>query len=216
MARITEDAYQDAMSRRQGWAAKGVKSGSGKPFAMPNPPGTLPSKATKKGKKTPAGAKLGDPGYVSPHAVALAQLAKNPDARTGHQEYFIQVELFARVEVQDPELYALMSAVPNGGYRPGRTAGMMRASGQKDGYPDILVDLPAGVYHGARLELKAKGGRVSEAQTLKLRLLSGLGYYCALVEELDETFEVLMRYRHLQPGEVMPPWPRNAAWQEET
>lgn len=217
MARFDEGFLRDQVTKRQGWASKGLRAGSGKAFTLPNPPGSVQSKGSgkkKKGKTIP-GLKLGDPGYVSPHAVALAMLAKDPSLRTGNQEYYEQVDLFARVEVMDPELYALMSAVPNGGYRPGKTAGMMKASGQKDGYPDVVVDLPAGVYHGCRLELKAKGGRVSEYQTIKLRLLSGRGYYCALVEGVDEALSVLMKYRALQKGEVMPPWPRNSAWDNE-
>ena len=215
MARFDEGFLRDQVAKRQGWAGKGVLAGSGKSFALPNPPGSVPSKGKRKGGKSIPGAKLGDPGYVSPHAVAMAALAKNPSLRDGNHEYYEQVALFAHVEVADPELYSLMSAIPNGGYRPGKTAGMMKASGQKDGYPDLIVDLPAGVYHGLRLELKAKGGRVSESQIIKLRLLSGRGYYCALVEGVDEALSVLMAYRRLQIGEVTPPWPRNSAWENE-
>lgn len=215
MARFDEGFLSEQVAKRQGWASKGFRAGSGKSFTMPNPPGSVPSKG-KKGKKSIPGAKLGDPGYVSPHAVALAILAKDPSQRKGNQEYYEQVELFARVEVMDPELYALMSAVPNGGYRPGKTAGMMKASGQKDGYPDVLVDLPCGIYHGCRLELKNKeGGEVSGAQVIKLRLLSERGYYCALVAGVEEAFEVLMLYRRLGTGEAMPPWSRNATWEEK-
>lgn len=210
MPRFDEGFLMAQVSKRQGWAQKGLRTGSGKSFSLPNPPGAVPSKGKK---KKPVGAKLGDPGYVSPHAVAMALLAKNPDLRKGNQEYYEQVELFARVEVMDPELYSLISAVPNGGYRPGKTAGMMKASGQKDGYPDIIVDLPCGVYHGCRMELKAKGGKVSEPQVLKLRLLSERGYYCTLVEGVEEALDELMRYRRLLFSEVMPPWPRNSAWQ---
>lgn len=214
MTKFDEGFLRDQVAKRQGWASKGLRAGSGKAFAFPNPPGSVSGKG-KGGKKSIPGAKLGDPGYVSPHAIALAMLAKNPDLRKGNQEYYEQVDLFARVEVMDPDLYALMSAVPNGGYRPGKTAGMMKASGQKDGYPDVVVDLPAGVYHGCRLELKARGGRVSDSQIIKLRLLSGRGYYCALVEGVDEALDVLMRYRRLLAGEVMAPWARNSAWQIE-
>ncbi|WP_065480783.1 VRR-NUC domain-containing protein [Aeromonas hydrophila] len=212
MPRFDDDFLQDQVARRQGWASKGIRAGSGRSFSLPHAPDSMPIKR-KPAKKTVPGAKLGDPGYVSPHAVAMAALAKNPELRKGNQEYYEQVDLFARVEVMDPELYSLMSAVPNGGYRPGKTAGMMKASGQKDGYPDVIVDLPCGVYHGCRMELKAVGGRISDNQVLKLRMLSGLGYYCALVEGVDEAIDVLMKYRRLLPGESMVPWSRNSAWQ---
>ncbi|MGI6905759.1 VRR-NUC domain-containing protein [Leclercia adecarboxylata] len=212
MARFGEDFLQTQLERRQKWAEKGLCSGSGKSFNLSNPT-SKPS--SKKKVQRPVGARLGDPGYVSPHAVAMAMLAKKPDLRKGNQEYYEQVELFARIEVADPELYALTSAIPNGGYRPGKTAGMMTASGLKNGYPDVMVDMPRGVYHGCRLELKAKGGRISEAQIFKLRLLAEQGYYCTLAEGVEEAYQLLMQYRHLAPGESIPTWPRNVAWAEK-
>ncbi|NEG94330.1 VRR-NUC domain-containing protein [Leclercia adecarboxylata] len=211
MARFGEDFLQTQLERRQKWAEKGLRSGSGKSFNLSNP---ASKPASKKKVQRPVGARLGDPDYVSPHAAALATLAKDPDKRKGLQEYYEQVELFARIEVADPELYALTSAIPNGGYRPKKTAGMMTASGLKNGYPDVMVDMPRGVYHGCRLELKAKGGRISEAQIFKLRLLAEQGYYCTLAEGVEEAYQQLMQYRHLAPGESMPTWPRNAAWEE--
>lgn len=211
MARFGEDFLQTQLERRQKWAEKGLRSGSGKSFNLSNP---ASKPASKKKVQRPVGARLGDPDYVSPHASALATLAKDPDKRKGLQEYYEQVELFARIEVADPELYALTSAIPNGGYRPKKTAGMMTASGLKNGYPDVMVDMPRGVYHGCRLELKAKGGRISEAQIFKLRLLAEQGYYCTLAEGVEEAYQQLMQYRHLAPGESMPTWPRNAAWEE--
>lgn len=212
MARFGEDFLQTQLERRQKWAEKGLRSGSGKRFSLTNPASKAP--ARKKAQRE-VGARLGDPGYVSPHAAAMARLAKDPDLRKGLQEYYEQVELFARIEVADPELYALTSAIPNGGYRPKKTAGMMTASGLKNGYPDVMVDMPRGVYHGCRLELKAKGGRISEAQIFKLRLLAEQGYCCVLAEGVDEAYQLLMQYRNLAPGETMAPWPRNAAWEQK-
>lgn len=216
-----DEGFFNARLRKQaGWAASGIRSGSGRPFAVPGDEACQSQVAdpqtgrttVKRKKKSGAGSRLGEPGYVSPHAKALAYLAKHPEARQGNQEFYEQCLVFATVEVEDPELYELMAAVPNGGYRTPKAAGERKAEGQKKGYPDIVVDLPAGVYHGARIEMKAEGGAASAEQKERLRLLSERGYYCALCVGADEALLVLRRYRRLQPCEQMPERERDKVW----
>ncbi|EKL0095777.1 VRR-NUC domain-containing protein, partial [Salmonella enterica] len=74
---------------------------------------------------------------VSPHAKALAALAKNPDLRVGNCEHYEQVFIFDYFERNYPEIYELLHATPNGGKRSKATAGKMKAEGQKKGYPDM-------------------------------------------------------------------------------
>lgn len=210
---------KERRAKEAAWAAKGIKAGSGRSFAVPGeecqPVGTdangKPIKVKKKSRKR-TGQKLGDEGYISPHAVALAYLAKHPEAYQGAQEFYEQCRVFATIEVEDPELYELMAAVPNGGYRTPKAAAERRAEGQKQGYPDIVVDLPAGVYHGARIELKSESGSASAEQKARLRLLAARGYYCALCYCADEALDVLRRYRRLSEGETMPHRKRDDIW----
>ena len=68
---------------------------------------------------------------VSPHAKALAALAKNPDLRDGNCEHFEQVFIFDYFERKHPDIYELLHATPNGGKRSKATAGKMKAEGQK-------------------------------------------------------------------------------------
>lgn len=210
-----DDFLQVQIAKRQSWAAKGVKSGSGLPFSgiqSPDAPFAANSKKQKTLKRRMAYAPNEAP--PSPHAIALAYLASHPDDLKGNYEHYEQVRLFETVLQEDPELYELMAAIPNGGYRPNKTANDLNAEGVKSGYPDITIDLPAGVYHGARIEMKAEKGKLSAKQKEKLRLLSGRGYYCAVCYGCDEALEVIRRYRRLKAGEAMPAREQDQPWQE--
>jgi hypothetical protein len=78
-----------------------------------------------------------------------------------------------------PEL-ALLCHIPNGGLRSIREAGRFKRMGVRPGYPDYVLDVPRGVFHGLRIELKAEGGKVSAVQKEWLAALNKQGY-CAVV-----------------------------------
>ena len=71
---------------------------------------------------------------VSPHAKALAALAKNPDLRDGNCEHFEQVFIFDYFERKHPDIYELLHATPNGGKRSKATAGKMKAEKRLSGH----------------------------------------------------------------------------------
>lgn len=48
--------------------------------------------------------------------------------------------------------------------------------GLSPGYPDLLLDVARHGYHGLRIELKRKGGRLSAAQTAWIERLREQGY----------------------------------------
>lgn len=151
---------------------------------------------------------------VSVHAAALAALVKKPELIKGRYEHYDQVQVFDRVERKHPELYDLLHATPNGGYRTKKTANAMTAEGQKKGYPDMSLDLPAGGYHGMRIELKHGKRKPSEEQIIWLRRLSTQGYYCVLVFSPDEAIAAMLRYAQLSAGELLPPHDNDSYWHE--
>ena len=59
--------------------------------------------------------------------------------------------------------------VPNGGKRDKREAISLNKQGVLAGVSDILILEPSGQYHGLCVELKVKGGKVSDAQELFLK-----------------------------------------------
>lgn len=77
-----------------------------------------------------------------------------------------------------PELLRLY-AVPNGGARSKRTAGMLKMEGVRRGILDIYLDVPRGPYHGFRLELKPVGRRPTREQLEEIAALTADGYYAA-------------------------------------
>jgi len=81
--------------------------------------------------------------------------------------------------------------VPNGGGRTAAEAGRFKALGVKAGVPDILA-LRAGQLFA--LELKAQGGRVSDAQREMLAALKAAGAEAAVAWGLDEALEILERW----------------------
>lgn len=151
---------------------------------------------------------------VSVHAAALAALIKKPELIKGRYEHYDQVRVFDFIERKHPELYNLLHATPNGGHRAKKTANDMQAEGQKKGYPDMSLDLPAGIYHGMRLELKHGKRKPSEEQIIWMRRLSAQGYYCVLVFSPDEATGAMVQYSKLSAGESMPPHTNDSYWRE--
>lgn len=89
-------------------------------------------------------------------------------ARPRPLEHIQQVALFAwsskpETLAEHPEL-ELLVAIPNGGKRTKVVAMKLKAEGVKKGYPDLVLDVPRGGYHGWKGELKVRGGRVKPEQ----------------------------------------------------
>lgn len=72
---------------------------------------------------------------------------------TEHVEAIRLMQIVRMHEHLHPDLQNL-TAIPNGGDRHGAVAAKMKAEGVKKGYPDYLLDVPRGDFHGLRIELK--------------------------------------------------------------
>jgi hypothetical protein len=72
---------------------------------------------------------------------------------TEHVEAVRLMQCVRLHEQRHPELQCL-TAIPNGGDRHGAVAAKMKAEGVRKGYPDYLLDVPRGDFHGLRIELK--------------------------------------------------------------
>ncbi len=70
----------------------------------------------------------------SPHKRRMAQFAKKPELMTSFiAEHIVQVRLFYRLEVDYPQYYPDIYAIPNGGKRSIKVASEMSYEGQKRG-----------------------------------------------------------------------------------
>lgn len=92
-----------------------------------------------------------------------------------------------------PEL-ALMHASLEGVRLPIGLAKKMKAAGMRPGFPDIILDVARGGYHGFRLELKTQKGKVSKAQALVHQALKNEGYCVVVAYGFNEAVEAIKNY----------------------
>ena len=150
------------------------------------------------GKRRPARSKalkrLEEREFLSPHAIALRLLEKNPDLIKGNGEHYDQVRVLDWLERNMKDVYRYTHATPNGGLRSKITAIKMVAEGQKKGYPDLSIDLARGGYHGLRIEMKHGFNRLTTEQIDWMSRLSDAGYYCFEARSPEEAIEAIKEY----------------------
>lgn len=139
-----------------------------------------------------------------------------PEKSTGYDEFKegrekerlepdIQKSLFKWVrwcEEFHPEFLQVF-AVPNGGYRPPKTAKLMKAEGARAGVADILCLVPKRGYHGACIELKRKYNKPSNEQHDFLVRSSSYGYYCCVCWSELAVKKVLLWYLEIEDENLL-------------
>ena len=113
---------------------------------------------------------------------------------TENQEQALLFEWAAYNALKYPEL-KLLFAIPNGGYRPPKTAAILKATGVKAGVPDICLPVARGGYHGLYIELKRlNGGYLSSAQAIWLNNLAKQGYRAVCCKGFEAARDELLTY----------------------
>lgn len=84
--------------------------------------------------------------------------------------------------------------IPNEGKRSYATGAALRRGGLRRGFPDLFIPLACKGYHGLFVEMKRKGGRVSEDQKEWLRRLMRNGYLCEVCFGADEAIKIVKKY----------------------
>lgn len=93
--------------------------------------------------------------------------------------------------------------VPNEGKRSKAAAGILKTMGLSSGVPDLILDYPAGVYHGLRIEMKyGKNTPTAEQKDWLLRLQAA-GYFVAIAWSASVAIDLLTKYMNLKPREKM-------------
>lgn len=141
-----------------------------------------------------------DLAHLGPHA--RVQLASSVSRGTSKRQRPEQdagrclvewIDLLALPDGTRPGEY--FAHVPNGGARSKVEGAILKGQGVRAGWPDYILDLPCGPYHGARLELKAPNGSKPDSEQLEiLARLEAVGYYVAVAWGFDEARECLTRY----------------------
>ena len=86
--------------------------------------------------------------------------------------------------------------VPNSGHGSNLgQAAMLKATGLRKGYPDLVLDKARCGYHGMRIEMKtAKGGRSSPEQIEWCRILTDEGYFVTVAKGAAEAMLKIEMY----------------------
>ena len=138
-------------------------------------------------------------------------------SESAHQK---AVFAWAALNLDKYPMLAFMHAIPNGGKRDAMTAARMKAEGVRAGVPDIFLPWP--VYddtwfnidekgnvtggkwsHGLYIEMKTKGGKISDNQKIFIDYLNNNNYevvicydYKSAITEIESYLNVLYREKY--------------------
>lgn len=163
-------------------------------------------KTASVGPSTAPGAKI----VLGPNSPLLPDPAKRATPRAIEHAEQVQFFTWARgtyvngvlvpseAAREHPELLRLY-AIPNGGARSKKTAGMLKAEGVRKGILDIGLDLPRGPYHGFRLELKPRGRKPTPEQLEEIAALTADGYYAGWCIGWERARDHVLTYLSFPP-----------------
>jgi len=116
-----------------------------------------------------------------------------PKKASEHQAQCALIQWAALNLKKYPELASLY-AVPNAGKRSLRMGARMKAEGLRAGVPDLCLPVPRNGYGSLYIELKVKGGRVTELQTIWINRLRHWGNRVEVCYGWQEARDVLIDY----------------------
>ena len=113
-----------------------------------------------------------------------------------HNESEHQQALFAWAKLMQPQLpeLALLHSIPNGGKRNIREAARLKKEGALAGVSDVFLPVARGGYHGLYIELKVKGGAVSQSQKWWIAETTKQGYLAKVCYGWVEASDVIEGY----------------------
>lgn len=89
---------------------------------------------------------------------------------------------------------AMLVHIPNEGKRSAAYGAQLKRMGMKRGFPDMLLAVARGGYHGLFVELKSANGKPSEPQILWKDRLNEEGYKAVIAYGAGEAIEVITNY----------------------
>lgn len=91
--------------------------------------------------------------------------------------------------------------IPNEGKRSLSYAARMKRMGLRSGFPDLLVPLARGGYHGLFIEMKYGKNKTTKEQKEWLERLSAEGYACAVCYNAAEAIKTIESYNRRKSHE---------------
>lgn len=133
----------------------------------------------------------------------LPSTTYSPDSRRKKPVHREKYEQIALIEWADETIINgvlvgdYLCHMPNEGKRGPQSAGDFVKMGGRRGYPDLLLEIAAGGYHGLRIELKAPiphDAAVTKDQVKWLERLRSQGYRAEVCRGLEEAKELISEY----------------------
>ena len=106
----------------------------------------------------------------------------------------IQKQIIKWADFNYKEVGRYLMHIPNGGFRNAKEAKNLKTQGVRPGVPDLFLAKPSKQYHGMWIEVKRKGGKLSNCQKEWLILLEKQGYYTCVIYSLDEAIDKIVKY----------------------
>jgi len=110
---------------------------------------------------------------------------------TEHAEQVATVTWF---RMQYKQYNKCLWAIPNGSQRHIVAAVKLKAEGVMPGVSDLFLMIPKDGWHGLFIELKVKGGRVSEAQKEFMELATAMGYKAVVCYGFEQAKDAITNY----------------------
>lgn len=89
----------------------------------------------------------------------------------------------------------MLAHIPNEGKRTKTTGARLKCEGLRRGYPDIVLDVPRGEYHGLKIELKRrKGSKITQEQKDWIIKLNKQGYAAAFCYGWEQAWDFIHAY----------------------
>lgn len=112
--------------------------------------------------------------------------AENKRAKPQHEESQLQRVCVRWFRLQYPDLAILLFAVPNGGARNKREAGIMKAEGVTAGVADVILLIPSGGFASLCIEFKTEKGKQQETQREWQQAAERAGNKYAIIRSFDD------------------------------
>lgn len=112
------------------------------------------------------------------------------------EESRIQQSCVRWFRLQYPD--AVLYSVPNGGFRNGFEAAIMKGEGVLAGVPDLCIAHPSGGYPAMYVEMKRPKGRTTESQRAVQDRLRKAGYLVTTCYSFDDFIREVQSYMRLK------------------
>lgn len=84
--------------------------------------------------------------------------------------------------------------IPNEGKRSPKSGAYLRKLGMESGIPDLCIPVARGQYHSLYIEMKAKGGRITDRQKLWIKQLQSEGMCACVCYGADNAITLIDSY----------------------